>query len=313
MRRDDALHHASIPVRRRRFLAGRPVEYAANDAPNRASLDEGEIGRVLMARGREAPLRPFARIDKDGLFCTFRGGGTVIEVRLPESIHQAHGKILNGTFSGRWHFSFDDYVDPNWIKFGQLRVFNDDTLSPGATWPLHPHRHNEVVTYVAGGEFRHEDDRGRGGVLTQGGVQHTTVGTGLSHAEINNRPDQPMRFVQMWFLPERLDLDPSVEQKQVQRPERTNGFLPLASPQLKGALPLRSDASVFSSFLETGRAVSHAMERGRGAYVYLLEGGPVRVNGRLLPALAAAELSEEPALRVAADFDAELLMVDTRL
>ena len=237
----------------------------------------------------------------------------MILVRAPDTIHQATGEIQNGTFSGRWHFSFDDYSDPRFVKFGQLRVLNDDTLSPGATWPLHPHRHNEVVTYVAAGEFRHEDEHGLGGVLKQGGVQHTTVGRGMWHAEINNLPDRPMRFIQMWFIPERLDLEPSVEQKAVSRTERTNGFLPLASPRHEGALPLRSDASVFSSFLETGRAISHPLERGRGAYLYVLEGGPVHANGQPLPALAAAEFSDEATLRVVADRDAELLLVDTRL
>jgi quercetin 2,3-dioxygenase len=237
----------------------------------------------------------------------------VILVRPPDSIYQAHGEILNGTFSGRWHFSFDDYFDPKFVKFGQLRVFNDDTLSPGATWPLHPHRHNEVVTYVAGGEFRHEDERGLGGVLTMGGVQHTTVGRGMSHAEINNLPDRPMRFIQMWFLPERLDLDPAVQQKEVARSERTNGFLPLVSPRHEGALPLRSDASVFSSFLETGRAISHPIERGRGAYLYVLEGGPVQANGQSLPELTAVEFVEEPTVRVVAERDVELLLVDSHL
>ena len=253
-----------------------------------------------------------------GLICppapSLAGGcGTAILVRAPDTIHQAHGDIQNGTFDGRWHFSFDEYADPKFIRFGQLRVFNDDTLSPGAIWPLHPHRHNEVVTYVAEGEFRHEDERGLGGVLSQGGVQHTTVGRGMWHSEINNRPDVPMRFIQMWFLPERLDLDPSVEQKQVARPERTNGFLPVASSRHEGALPLRSDASVFSSFLETARAVSHSLERGRGAYLYVLEGGPVRANGQPLPALAAAEFSDESTVRVVADRDAELLLIDTHL
>jgi len=33
-------------------------------------------------------------------------------------------------------------------------------------------------------------------------VQHTTVGSGMWHSEINNRPDEPMRFIQMWFSPE---------------------------------------------------------------------------------------------------------------
>lgn len=233
--------------------------------------------------------------------------------RAPESIFQAHGEIQGGTFSGRWHFSFDTYVDPKFTKFGRLRVLNDDTLSPGAVWPLHPHRYNEVVTYVAAGEFRHEDERGRGGVLTQGGVQHTTVGRGMWHSEINNRPDQPMRFIQMWFLPDRPDLDPAVEQKSVDRAERTNGFLPLASPRLSGALPLRSEADVLSGFLEAGRTISHPIDRGRGAYLYLLDGGPVRVNGHPLPPLGAAELTDEATVRVVADHDAELLLVDTRM
>lgn len=55
-----------------------------------------------------------------------------IIIRKPESIYQAHGSIQNGTFHGRWHYSFDQYHDPEYTHFGTLRVFNDDTLSPGA-------------------------------------------------------------------------------------------------------------------------------------------------------------------------------------
>ena len=124
-----------------------------------------------------------------------------ISIRKPESIYQAHGNIKNGTFSGRWHLSFDDYYDPNFKNFGPLRVFNDDTLSSGAVWPLHPHREIEVVTYCAEGEFRHADERGEGGILQKGWVQHTTVGKGMWHSKINNRTDMPMRFIQMWFQP----------------------------------------------------------------------------------------------------------------
>ncbi len=124
----------------------------------------------------------------------------LIIIRRPESIYQIQGKIVNGTFHGRWHFSFGDNYDPVHIQFGTLRVFNDDTLSPGAIWPLHPHHDIEVVTYCADGEFRHADQNGDGGILRKGWVQHTTVGRGMFHSEINNRPDIPMRFIQMWFI-----------------------------------------------------------------------------------------------------------------
>jgi hypothetical protein len=54
----------------------------------------------------------------------------MIVIRPPESIYQAHGTIHKGTFQGRWHFSFDLFDDPEYTRFGALRVFNDYTLSP---------------------------------------------------------------------------------------------------------------------------------------------------------------------------------------
>ncbi|MCX9011868.1 MAG: pirin family protein [Candidatus Methanoperedens sp.] len=237
----------------------------------------------------------------------------MITIRNPETIYQAYGEIENGTFHGRWHFSFGEYYDPENTHFGTLRVFNDDTLSPGAVWPLHPHRDNEVVTYCAEGEFRHADERGKGGILKKGWVQHTTVGTGMWHSEINNLPDKPMRFIQMWFYPSKHGLVPSVEQKAVEKQERTNRFLPLVSNTDPGALRIVSDAAVYSCFLEAGKRVNHALAKGRGAYLYVIEGGPVEVNGNSVPALGAAKVTEERELSVGAKKDAELLLVDVLL
>lgn len=237
----------------------------------------------------------------------------MIFVRNPETIYQARGTIENGTFRGRWHFSFDEYDDPDNRQFGTLRVFNDDTLSPGAVWPLHPHREIEVVTYCAAGEFRHADEHGKGGVLKKGWVQHTTVGRGMFHSEINNRSDLAMRFVQMWFLPERQELEPSVEQKRVERKDRTNRFFPLVSKAHSGALPIRSDARVFSSFLDGKSMLDHFIESGRGVYFYVLEGGPVEVSGHRVPPLGAAKITGESKIEISAQEKAELLLLDVKL
>ena len=237
----------------------------------------------------------------------------MITIRQPDEIYQAQGEIEGGTFHGRWHFAFDRYRDPEHVRFGSLRVFNDDTLSPGAVWPLHHHRNIEVVTYCAAGEFRHADQRGLGGVLKKGWVQHTTVGRGMVHAEINNLPDQPMRFIQMWFLPTQQDLEPAVEQKPVAREERTNRFLPLVSNEHAGALPIRSDAQVYSCFLEKGQTADYHTGNGRGVYLYVLEGGPVQLNDCSIPTLGAAQISEETALYTQAQANAEILLVDVFL
>jgi redox-sensitive bicupin YhaK (pirin superfamily) len=237
----------------------------------------------------------------------------MIRIRKPGDIYQVNDAIRNGTFHGRWHFSFGGYYDPAFERFGTLRVFNDDTLSPGAIWPLHPHRDNEVVTYCAGGEFRHADERGAGGILRKGWVQHTTVGRGMWHSEINNRPDEAMRFIQMWFLPSELGREPSVEQRAVYQKERTNAILPLVSNTVPGALTIVSDAAVSSSFLVTGHAVTHRVAPGWGAYLYVLEGGPVQVNGRQAHALTAVMVTDEQEFTVRAENDAELLLVDAKM
>jgi redox-sensitive bicupin YhaK (pirin superfamily) len=233
----------------------------------------------------------------------------MIALRKAEDIYQTDGDIENGTFQGRWHFSFGEYYDRGHMHFGTLRVFNDDTLSPGAVWPLHPHRDIEVVTYCAAGEFRHADEHGEGGILKKGWVQHTTVGRGMFHSEINNLPDQPMRFIQMWFTPLRHGLSPSVQQRQVKRDERTNRLLTLVSNEDPGSLPIASDARVYSCFLQKSRTVAYSLKGDYGGYLYVLEGGGVSINDQAMRPLDAAMISDETDLLVKADDDAELLLV----
>ena len=237
----------------------------------------------------------------------------MITVRRAQDIYQAEGRIEHGTFHGRWHFSFGEYYNQQSMHFGTLRVFNDDTLSPGAVWPLHPHRDIEVVTYCAAGEFRHADEHGNGGVLKKGWVQQTTVGKGMFHSEINNLPDEPMRFIQMWFMPVRHGLTPSAEQKQVSRDERTNRLLPLVSNDDKGSLSIASDAKVYSCLLRKDQTVTYRFEEGYGGYAYVLEGGAVSVNKETLQPLDAAMVRTEAQLLIKARDDAEILLVVVRL
>lgn len=237
----------------------------------------------------------------------------MIFARDPQSIYRSETRLVNGKFNGRWHFVFGDYYDPQFEDFGTLRVFNDHTFTPGAVWPLHKHRDYEIVTYIVDGEFRHEDNRGAGCVLRKGWAQHTTAGSGLWHAMINNRVDRPLRFIQMWFYPALDDLNPSVEQKAFAPGDMTGGFLPLVSNRDKGTLPIASDARVYSGFLQTGKTTCYNLVAGHGIYLYVLKGGPVYVNGACVPAFGAAMITEEKKIDVVPEQNAELLLVDVKL
>jgi quercetin 2,3-dioxygenase len=60
---------------------------------------------------------------------------------------------------------------------------------------------------VVEGTFRHEDSvGGPPGPLPAGSVQRMTLGSGADHSEQNASPDQPLRFIQIWILPNAPDL-----------------------------------------------------------------------------------------------------------
>jgi redox-sensitive bicupin YhaK (pirin superfamily) len=120
----------------------------------------------------------------------------------------------------------------------------------------------------------------------------------------------PMRFIQMWFMPEKPGLTPSVEQKKVERAERTNKLLLLVAKGVPDVLPIHQDVRVYSSYLGGGHSVEHSFQNSRGGYFYVVEGGPVTVNGKELPEFGAAEMISEPHIKINATKDAELLLVD---
>ena len=217
-----------------------------------------------------------------------------------------------GWFSARWHFSFDTYRDPDNMNWGPLRVFNDDRLIPGAIWPLHPHRDVEGITYVVEGTFRHEDNVGGGGVLPAGSIQRMTLGSGAWHSEQNASETEPMRFIQMWIMPDRRGLPPSVEQEVFTRDQRTDRLLKVLSPDGGDAVKVHQDASAYIARLNAGTEVEHPFARGRGGYLYLIE-GMLGVNEERLGTGDAVKVRDEGSLRLRAEETSELILVDVPL
>lgn len=227
-------------------------------------------------------------------------------IRHDADIHDISG----GWFRARWHFSFDSYRDPAYDGFGAMRVFNDDRLIPGAVWPMHPHRDVEGLTYVVEGSFGHQDNVGGPfGPLPAGSVQRMTLGSGALHSELNASPDAPMRFIQIWILPDTPDLAPGVEQRVFTKADRTNRLLRVIGPEGGEVVRLHQNASVHVAHLEPGMEVSHAIGEGRGVYAYLIEGAATFDDEEVVTG-SAAEVVDQPELRIRAREASELILVD---
>ena len=232
-----------------------------------------------------------------------------LQIRRDADIWREEG----GWFSARWHFSFDRYYDPENMSFGNLRVFNDDRLIPGAIWPLHPHRDIEGLTYVVEGTFRHEDNVGGApGPLPAGSVQRMTLGSGAFHSEQNGSETEPMRFIQMWIMPEERGLPPGVEQKVLTKDDRRNRLLRAIAPEGGDAVKVHGNAAVYISSMEPGLTLDHKFGQGMGGYLYLISGA-LGLDGERLQTGDAAKTWGQPEITLRAEDETELILVEAQL
>jgi redox-sensitive bicupin YhaK (pirin superfamily) len=74
-----------------------------------------------------------------------------------------------------------DRLDP-FIHMDQMGEIDYAPGTPKGT-PWHPHRGFETVTYLIDGTFRHQDNHGGGGLISDGDTQWMTAGSGILHIE----------------------------------------------------------------------------------------------------------------------------------
>lgn len=216
-----------------------------------------------------------------------------------------------GWLKAHWHFSFGDYYDPRNIRWGALRVFNDDYIKPNSGFPMHPHDNMEIITYVIDGELTHRDSLGNLGVIRPGEIQRMTAGTGVVHSEYNNSPDQQVHLVQMWVMPNQRGLEPSWEQKRFTQEDRQGKLLPVVSSHpVEGALHMHQDATFYISSLAAGNEVAHKLGEGRHAYLFVID-GEVTLNGQTLHKADQARIKQEDLLTIKATEASELVLWDT--
>jgi redox-sensitive bicupin YhaK (pirin superfamily) len=103
----------------------------------------------------------------------------------------------------------------------------------------------EIITWVLSGALEHRDSLGNGSIIRPGDAQRMTAGTGIMHSEFNPSPDEPVRLLQIWILPDRQGLRPGYEQHNFTEADRRGRLCQIVSPDgAEGAITIHQDARV---------------------------------------------------------------------
>ncbi|MDT0606136.1 pirin family protein [Croceitalea rosinachiae] len=200
-------------------------------------------------------------------------------------LHKAatRGHANHGWLNSYHTFSFANYYDPEREKFGVLRVLNDDEVSAGMGFGKHGHSNMEIISIPLEGDLEHEDSMGNKTVIRAGDIQVMSAGTGVQHSEKNKNMDRKVKFLQIWVIPNKVNVQPRYDQIALDVTEMENTFKQILSPNRddEGVWIYQNAWFHLGHFKEAHTTTYELKEVSNGLYVFVLE-GECNIEGTIL-------------------------------
>jgi quercetin 2,3-dioxygenase len=139
------------------------------------------------------------------------------------------GYFNHGWLKTHHTFSFADYYNAQRMRFGAIRVLNDDIVEANQGFGTHSHQNMEIISIPLYGALEHKDSTGISRIITSQEVQVMSAGTGVYHSEMNPL-DEAANFLQIWIFPDKKNVNPRYKQKSFQANNRKEKLQLLVSP-----------------------------------------------------------------------------------
>jgi redox-sensitive bicupin YhaK (pirin superfamily) len=230
---------------------------------------------------------------------------------MKKALHKAenrgHGDY--GWLTTNYSFSFADWYDPTRMGFGALRVINDDILAPNSGFGAHSHRDMEIITIVTKGTVTHKDSLGNTGTVPAGDVQVMSAGTGVTHSEYNNSPDEPLELFQIWIESKERNIQPRYDQRPFRFSSLEEGEMRLVDPYGKEGLMINQDAYITYAALQNTSLTYTLMDPSHGIYLFVID-GIVRVENETLSRRDALGLSGVTSTLLTGEGSSHVLIIE---
>jgi quercetin 2,3-dioxygenase len=228
-------------------------------------------------------------------------------------LHRAEtrGDANHGWLHSRHTFSFADYYDPARVHFGMLRVLNDDIVEAGRGFGTHPHDNMEIISIPLEGDLEHKDNMGNVTVIKNGDVQVMSAGTGITHSEYNKNKDKPVKFLQIWVIPNRRNVTPRYGQITLNINDRHNRLQQIVSPDPNGeGVWIYQNAWFHLGHFDKGFGAEYSLKaKDNGVYAFILS-GEVTINSLELRSRDGLGIWETDKISILANSEAEFLLME---
>ena len=226
----------------------------------------------------------------------------------------SRGAADHGWLQAKHSFSFANYYDSERVQFGALRVLNDDIIAPGMGFGTHPHDNMEIITIPLDGALEHKDSLDNIGVIETDEIQVMSAGSGVYHSEYNKNKDQSVSLLQIWVFPNKKNVTPRYDQKNIKDLKKVNSFYPIVTPNQNGpGMWIHQDAWFhLGEFDKETRINYNINKKGNGVYAFLIEGS-VQIDGESLEKRDALGIWDTEKFELLANKNSRILLIEVPL
>lgn len=195
----------------------------------------------------------------------------------------------------------------------------------GLPFGPHPHRGMETVTFILDGDIMHKDSAGHESIITAGGVQWMTAGSGLRHAEVSSdkfkKEGGKLEILQLW-----LNLPSYLKMIKPQYSGFQKNEVPVVNisddvtvnvvsgkwGNIEGAFNTETEVNLSTVYFKRGGQLSLDISAERNVFFYIISGRLI-VNAIEVNALHLVEFSNvNSAIEINALEDSILLLGDAK-
>ena len=226
----------------------------------------------------------------------------------------SRGAADHGWLQAKHSFSFANYYDSERVQFGALRVLNDDIIAPGMGFGTHPHDNMEIITIPLEGALEHKDSMDNIGVIETDEIQVMSAGSGVYHSEYNKNKDQSVSLLQIWVFPNKKNVTPRYDQKNIKDLKKVNSFYPIVTPNQNGpGMWIHQDAWFHLGEFDKETRINHKInKKGNGVYAFLIEGS-VQIDGESLEKRDALGIWDTEKFELLANKNSRVLLIEVPL
>ncbi len=233
-------------------------------------------------------------------------------MRLTYYASKTRGLTATGWLVGKHMFSFGEYINVQRMRFGSLRVFNDDLILGGTGFGAHSHDNMEIITVILQGAVKHQDSMGNLAVVSLGEVQTMSAGTGVTHSEVNASETESLKLLQIWIDTATQDIAPAYDQKSFDF-SREGEWITVAGPKDEAGAhaTIHQQAWVYHGQYEAGKQAKYQVKvpNKNGLFLFVID-GEAQVGEQELQKGDGLGIQEVENLTITIKQNAKLLLIE---